>query len=315
MVPEKKTLTQKLAGQGSPAIFGSHPRFWEFFTVHIRNPHTRRAYFRSVRFFSDWCQAYGLSLAEIQPFHIAAYIEMLGQTRSKPTVKQSLAAVRMLFDWLVVGQVTSTNPASAVRGPKHSTGKGKAPILTADEMRQLLGSIETSTIKGLRDRALIALMAYTFARVGAAVGLTVADFYIEGRRGWVRLHEKGGKVTAMPCHHNLEAYLDAYLASAGLGVEPHAPLFPTIRGGILTRSPLAQSNVHKMLRRRAAAAGIRTLLACHSLRATGITTYLGNGGKLEIAQWMAGHSSPRTTSLYDRRSDAVGLDEVERIIY
>jgi integrase/recombinase XerD len=306
---------------GLPALFQAMPnggrRFWEFFTVNIRNPNTRRAYFKAVERFAGWCEEKGLGdLARVTPMHVAAYVEQLGRTHSKPTVKQHLAAIRMLFDWLVTGHVLETNPAHAVRGPKHSVRKGKTSVLSADEMRELLAAIDTTSLLGLRDRALIALMGYTFARVGAATGMKVEDFYVQKRRGWVRLHEKGGKVTELPCHHNLDQYLEEWIAASGLGIEPEAPLFPTLRYGRLTdRTPLPQANVHMMIQRRARAAGLLTKISAHSFRATGITTYLQNGGKLEIAQQMAGHESARTTGLYDRRSDEVALDEVERIAF
>lgn len=303
-----------------PAVFlrseDRGKRFWEFFTANIRNRHTRKAYFVAVAQFSKWCEQKKLRLENIQPIHVAGYIEQLGAAVSKPTVKQHLAAIRMLFDWLVTGQVIPINPAHSVRGPRHSVKKGKTSVLSADEMRTLLDSIDTSKLIGLRDRALIALMGYTFARVGAVVQMKVEDYYIQKRRGWVRLHEKGGKVNELPCHHNLEQFLDEWLERSGLSSEPTAPLFPTLRHGKLeTRLPLAQANVHSMIQRRPIAAGIATRISCHSFRATGITTYLQNGGKLEVAQQMAGHESARTTGLYDRRNDAVELDEVERVVY
>ena len=239
-----------------------------------------------------------------------------GRTHAKPTVKQHLAAIRMLFDWLVTGHIMESNPAHAVRGPKHSVRKGKTSVLSAEEMHELLAAIDATSLLGLRDRALIALMGYTFARVGAATGMKVEDFYVQKRRGWVRLHEKGGKVTELPCDHNLDQYLEEWIAASGLGSEPEAPLFPTLRHGRLTdRTPLPQANVHMMIQRRARAAGLRTKISAHSFRATGITTYLQNGGKLEIAQQMAGHESARTTGLYDRRTDQIALDEVERIAF
>lgn len=302
-----------------PALFLSNPhatkRFWEFFTVNIRNANTRRAYFGAVSSFSDWCEQRGLLISQIEPIHVAAYVELLGTNHSKPTVKQHLAAIRMLFDWLVTGQVMGTNPAHAVRGPRHSVQKGKTPVLSAEEMGTLLASIDTSTLLGLRDRALIGLMGYTFARVGAAIQLKVEDYYIQKRRGWVRLPEKGGKILELPCHHNLEQFLEEWLTASGLAAEPEAPLFPALRHGKMSRNFLPQANVHQMIQRRAKAAGILTKISCHSFRATGITTYLQNGGKLEVAQRMAGHTSARTTGLYDRRNDDVALDEVERILY
>jgi integrase/recombinase XerD len=300
-----------------PALFlYSEPgaqSFWEYFTAHIRNPNTRRAYFHAVRRFSEWCQTRVLTLPQVRPLHVAAYVEHFGESCSKPTVKQHLAALRALFDWLVVRQVIPLNPAAAVRGPRFSQRRGKTPVLQPDEMRALLESIGERTLIDLRDRALLALMAYTFARVGAAIAMKAGDYFVQGRRGWVRLNEKGGRVNEMPCHHNLEQYLDDWLAKSGLA--PGDSLFPSFRNDALTRIPLAQANVFLMVRRRAAAAGIRTRINCHSFRATGITTYLKNGGRLEVAQQMAGHESPRTTELYDRRNEAVALDEIERIVY
>jgi integrase/recombinase XerD len=182
-------------------------RFIEFFTVNIRNPNTRGAYLRAANLFFHWCDAHQLRLEQVQPFHVAAYIEGLQQTHSKPTIKQHLACIRMLFDWLVVGQVIPSNPATAVRGPKHSVAIGSTPVLSAEEARTLLDCIDVSSLIGLRDRALIGAMVYSFARIEAALTMNVEDFYPERRRWWVRLHEKGGKVNKMPCHHNLEHYL------------------------------------------------------------------------------------------------------------
>jgi integrase len=167
---------------------------------------------------------------------------------------------------------------------------------------------------GLRDRALIALMAYTFARVGAALALKVEDYFVQGRRGWVRLHEKGGKRHEVPAHHNLDEYIEAYRGCGPAG-RPKGLLFRTVAGktGRLTTLPLSQADAYRMIRRRAKAAGIQTKIGNHTFRATGITAYLKNGGKLEIAQQIAAHESSRTTGLYDRRDDDVNLDEVERI--
>lgn len=300
-----------------PALFApteaAATRTLEFFAVTIRNPHTRRAYAHAVSEFSDWCQTQGVTdIRNIQPMHVAAYIE--SRQVAAPSIKQRLAALRMLFDWLVVGQVMPTNPAGSVRGPKHSVKKGKTPVLTAEEARTLLDTIDTSTVVGLRDRALIGLMVYTFARVGAATLMRAEDVFVQGRRLWVRLHEKGGKEHEMPCHHNLEAWLEAYLQAGDL--KGSTWLFQTAKGraGRLTGEPMGQADVFRMIGRRAEAASIRTKIGCHSFRATGITEYLRNGGKLEIAQRMANHESARTTGLYDRRQDDVSLDEVERIL-
>lgn len=295
-------------------------RFLEFFTANIRNANTRRAYLKDVASFLAWCEERGVhQLGDVTSFHVAGYIEQLTQTRSAPTAKRHLAALRHLFDWLVVGQVVPANPATSVRGPKITQREGVTPVLEPEEARALLNAIDTSTLAGLRDRALIALMVFSFARVGAAIAMRVEDVYVQNRRLWVRLHEKGGKLHKMPCHHTLEEYLDAWLDGSRLRDQPKAALFPSIRRGTgngaqqISDSALYQADVHTMVRRRAAAAGIATKIGSHTFRGTGITTYLKNGGTLEKARDMANHADPRTTQLYDRRRDQVTLDEVEKI--
>jgi integrase/recombinase XerD len=303
-----------------PAVIadaGDHAarRFIEFFTATIRNGHTRRAYARAVGDFFAWSEQHGLSLAAVEPVHVATYIEAMTQAKSAPTTKQALAAIGMLFDWLVTGQVVPFNPAASVRGPKHVVKRGKTPVLRADEARQLLDSIDISTLIGLRDRALIALMAYSFARVEAALSLKVEDYFTEGRKAWFRLHEKGGKRHEVPAHHNAADYLDAYLAVAGIGSQAKSPIFRSIdRSNRLTDRPLLARNALHMVKRRAVAARLSPRIGNHTFRATGITAYLENGGTLEHAQQIAAHESPKTTKLYDRTNDQITLDEVERIV-
>lgn len=292
---------------------GASKRFFEFFTVNIRNPNTRQAYGRAVWHFMEWCDARGLSLSTIEPMHVAAYIEK--HPGAPQTVKQHLAGIRMLFDWLVIGQVVKFNPAAAVRGPRHSYRKGKTPVLSAEDARTLFDSIDVSHVVGKRDRALMALMVFSFARVGAVTGMTVEDYYQNGKRWWVRLHEKGGKFHEMPVHHTAEEYLDAYLTAAGIASERKSPLFRTTKGRtrVLTVNGMTRTDALMVVKRRVAEAGLSARVCNHSFRATGITNYLENGGQLEIAAQMAAHESTRTTGLYDRRTDLINLDEVERI--
>ncbi len=307
-----------------PAVFLPHERaaerFFGFFTANIRNKNTRRAYYKAACRFSDWCEGRGLfDLAHVKPPHVAAYIEWLGmpepegQGLSKPTVKQHLAALRMLFDWLVVGHVLDTNPAHAVRGPKYSQKKGQTPVLDREEARALIAAIDTGSLTGLRDRALIGIMIYTFARVGAVLQMNVGDYFSQGRRGWVRLHEKGGKEHEAPCVPKLEAYLDEYIAAAGIADDKDGPLFRTTGRSTGTPHRMTQQDAYRLIQRHAKRAGIKTRIGNHSMRATGITDYLKSDGSLSEARKMANHADTRTTQLYDRRGDAASLDEYGKV--
>ena len=182
------------------------------------------------------------------------------------------------------------NPAHAVHGPRYVVTKGKTPVLGPDEARALLDSIpvtrkvlhedgtetEQPSLVGLRDRALIGVMAFALARVDTVIRMKVKDCHTQGRRGWIRMHEKGGKEYAVPCNHVLETLLDAYIKAIGIKDDPEGPLFRTVphRAAYeLTRNPLWQQDAHRMIQRRAKVAGIKTRIGNHSFRATGITAY------------------------------------------
>jgi site-specific recombinase XerD len=319
------TVPALFADAGERAAY----RFVEFFTATIRNPNTRKAYAHAVRRFAGWCEAQDFRLEELTPVHVAAYIEQLGQELDKPSVKQHLAALRMLFDFLVTGQVVPFNPAASVRGPKYVIKQGKTPVLSRDEARQLLDSIdrrdnehgrsepippEEMTLPALRDRALIGVMVFSFARIGAVLGMNVEDYAQQGKRCWLRLHEKGGKYHQVPAHHRVEEYLDAYLEAAGIAAVKGTPLFRTFdRKRQLTARRLTPREALAMVKRRARAAGLGEAICNHTFRATGITVYLQAGGTVERAMQIAAHESPRTTKLYDRTHDQLTLDEIEKI--
>jgi integrase/recombinase XerD len=216
-------------------------------------------------------------------------------------------------------------------------------VLTAEEAKQLLASIipkkknkdgteiddqddadeETEeenrnhpkpTIAQLRDRALIAVMVFSFAPVSAALAMKVEDYYTEGRRAWFRLHEKGGKRHKVPAPHNAEKYVDAYLDAAGIAGQKKTPLFRSLDTyRMLTDRPMDRNDALRMIKRRSKAAGLPEDTCCHTFRATGITAYLEGGGTIEHAQAIANHESPNTTKLYDRTGDQIDLDEIERI--
>jgi integrase/recombinase XerD len=283
--PPGPELPALIVGAGKPAAV----HFLEFFTVNIRNRNTRAAYAHASSAFLHWCEEQRISsLASVEPVHVAAYVELLGRMMLPPSVKQHLAAVRMLFDWMVTGQAMPSNPAHSVRGPRPSVSKGVTPVLSSEEATALLAGMDVSSVVGLRDRALIAVMTYTFARVGAVVALKVEDYFSQKKRWWLRLHEKNGKVNEMPCHHKLEAYLDAYIRAAGIEDNPKEPLFRSAIGKtkMLSERPMLRGDVWRMVRRRASDAEIETSIGCHTFRATG---------------------------LYDRRNDDISAGKVERI--
>ena len=208
-------LPQLIVDVGPAAV----EKFLEFFAARIANRRTRAAYGRAVGQFLAWCAARGLGLEAVSPLHVAAYIRT--RPGSAPTVKQHLAAIRMLGDWLVVSQVIPVNPAAAVRGPKHVVTTGATPVLSPAEARRLLAAIDTGTLAGRRDRALVSVMLYSFARVSAVIGMRRQDYFRQERQGWLRLHEKGGTRHDVPAHHRAAEALDDYLARAGLD-EPTA---------------------------------------------------------------------------------------------
>jgi integrase/recombinase XerD len=326
MQPGWEDLGVVLMGQGSvPAFFApdsrTRDRVADFFGANIRNPHTRAAYLVAAGRFAAWCEQHRLELRQVRPLHVGAYLEQLQAVYAIPSVKQHLAALRMLCDHLVTGHILEINPAASVRGPKYSIKKGKTPVLSADEARLLLHSIPIAgshgrpVLIGLRDRAMIAVMAYTFARVSAMVAMRVEDYFQQGKRWWFRLHEKGGKYHEVPAHHKAEEYVDAWLEAAGIAAEKKLPLFRSFdrKDRRLTTRGLYRQDVLRMIKRRARAAGLPESTRCHTFRATGITAYLENGGTVEKAQAIAAHESPRTTKLYDRTSDKLTLDEIEKI--
>jgi site-specific recombinase XerD len=318
VVPTRGTPPAIIDGSGRKA----RDRIEHFLRAAIDNDNTRRAYGRSLGSFFAFLEDGGKErVQDIGPLDVRDYIEAAkANGLSTATLKQYMAAIRMLFDHLMTGGVLEHNPALSVKAPRQKFGKDKTPVLTAEEAGELLRSIENDTVIGLRDRALIGVMVCTFARISAACGMNVGDIFHQQRRLWVRLHEKGGKFHEMPCHHTLESYLAEYMERARLAEAGRAPLFQAIRyraygrgEAVLNGERLHRANAWAMVRRRAKAAGITTAVCNHTFRGTGITTYLENGGTLEKAHQMAAHASTRTTQLYDRQEDRVTLDEVAKI--
>ena len=257
-------------------------RFIEFFTAHIRNANTRQAYGRAVGDFFVWMERSEIgALGAIEPVHVATWVEHLGRRYAVPTVKQHLAAVRMLFDWLVIGQAVRHNPATAVRGPKHVVRKGKTPVLGAEEARMLLDRIPDE-LNGRPPRP----------GLDRSYGLQLRpDRRGPGHAGRGRFPPAPPAVGAA-ARKRRQASRDALPPQSGAlsarlyrrhrdrPATRKGPLFRTIDRGPdrFSERPLPHQNAWDMVRRRARQAGIRTRINNHTFRATGITTYLKNGG-------------------------------------
>ncbi|MBE7457982.1 MAG: tyrosine-type recombinase/integrase [Phycisphaerae bacterium] len=308
--------------QGEPRAIieaGANARFAyaEFFGDQIASDHTRKVYRHAVHRFLSWCEAQGLELTRIPPGAVGRYVRALatsdGKPASKPTQKLHLAAIRRFFDTLVQRHAVALNPATSVRGPVVRNVTGKTPATDPALARALLRSIATSDVVGLRDRAILATLMYTACRVGAVSKLRLRDFYTDGRQYYLRFDEKGGADRQIPCRHDLQGYIEEYIAAAPCG--PDAPLFRAALGRTLQLSgrPLHPKDIHRMVKRRLKAAGLPAILTCHSFRATTATDLLEQGVPLEDVQELLGHADPRTTRLYDRRDRTVTRNVVERI--
>jgi integrase/recombinase XerD len=320
-------------GQSLPVLVeraGGAARFaWdEFFYAEHHNPHTQKAYQSAVRRFLAWCEGQGVELAAITPGMVGQYLVGLGGSAAKRN--QHLAALRGFFDRLVNRHVCILNPAASVKGVKEQVIEGKTPEITLEQARTLLGSIrivrmakndqgeevEIPLAVGLRDRAILATLAYTVCRAGAVAKLRLGDFQHDGSQYVLRFSEKGGKSREIPVRHDLEGHIWDYLDAAGIVAEnKDRPLFRSTLGKTkrLTGKPLTTKDVCRMVKRRLKDAGLPLRLSPHSFRVTGITDLLTQGVPLDDVQYLAGHSSPRTTKLYDRRQKKVTRNIVERI--
>lgn len=286
----------------------------EFFYAEHHNPHTQKAYMAAVKRFLAWCEGQGLELLTITPGLVGQYLVGLGGSAAKRNLH--LAALRGFFDQLVQRHVVILNPAASVRGVKDTVMEGKTPEITIDQARMLLASIDTGNVVGLRDRAILATLAYTACRGGAVGKLRLQDFQSDGSQYVLRFHEKGGKSREIPVRHDLEGFIRAYLDAAGIGGDAKdSPLFRAGNGRTkrLTGNGLSSKVICELVKRRLKDAGLPSRLSPHSFRVTAITDLLTQGVPLEDVQYLAGHAEPRTTGLYDRRQKKVTRNIVERI--
>ena len=307
-----------LARSGNNALLAAE----EFFRARINNPHTRRAYSRSINRFLTWCAERGLELHQISPGMAGDYMETM--EGSAPTRNQALAGLRHFFDTLVTRHVIGLNPFSSVRGIRHQVQEGRTPEIQIEQARALLRSIDVSDPVGLRDRAVLGVLAYTGARIGAVAGLRMGDLRDLGAEDWaLRFIEKGGRQREIPVRHDLKGWLQEYIEAAGIADAPKvAPLF---RAALIStklgfsnqnrfnNSALTAHSMRQMLKRRLKSAGLSDLFSPHSFRVAVVTDLLSQNIPLEDVQYLAGHADPRTTQLYDRRRRQITRNIVERI--
>ena len=232
---------------GKNAMFAAD----EFFAARISNPHTRRAYARIVGRFLAWCEEQGIELRQVTPGLAGRFIEEL--PGSDPTKNLALAALRRFFDALVIRHAVGLNPFSSVRGRKHAVVDGKTPELAIQQARDLLASIDLSGVVGLRDRAVLGVLTYTGARVGALARLRRQDLEDQGAQRVLRFREKGGQQREIPVRHDLDRWLEAYLQAARIAADPkETPLFRAALGKqkkLSSRTPLSANAMRRMLKR------------------------------------------------------------------
>jgi len=318
-----------------PSVIGSlgadgSEHFLNYFASKISNHNTRQAYLRAWTRFDTWCKSNGIvDLRDVRTLHVGVYIESITSNSKKPaaeqagklsnaSVKQHRAALVKCCSFLVEKHVIASNPVTDVTGPKIRVKKGKTPVFTDNEFLTLLDSIPDTNLVGLRDRALISVLTFGWPRISAALGLTLSDYYPKDKRWHIRVNEKGGEEgKEILLHHDAQRALDAYLEAAELTgdkVDRSLPLFRSFdRKRRLTESALDRSNAFHMVRRRAKAAGLQRDFSNHSFRATGITNYMANGGRIDVAKEWAGHADERTTGLYDHSKDKLNEKEVDRM--
>ena len=298
---------------GANAVFAAQ----EFFFGTIRNEHTQRAYLHAVKLFLKWVEKHGGGeLTQIAPWHVGQYFQGLAKTTSIATRNQHLSALRHFFDGMVVRHAIVLNPALSVRGERYTAIEGKTPEISIQQARDLLASLDTTHVVGLRDRAILAILVYTSSRAGAVAKLKRGNFYHAGQQWMLHFAEKGGKSREIPVRHDLQELISAYVDAASLRDAPKdTPLFQSAlkKKRRLTGKAIHVNDICRMMKRRLKDIGLPLLFSPHSFRVTTITDLLEQGVALEDVQRLAGHADPRTTRLYDRRDRKITRNIVDRI--
>lgn len=281
-------LPEIIQRAGANAVFAAQ----EFFFGTVRNEHTRRAYLHAVKLFLKWTEKHGGGeLRQIAPWHVGKYFDELAATTSIATRNQHLSALRHFFDGMVKRHAIVLNPALSVRGERYAAIEGKTPEISIDQARQLLSSLDTTHVIGLRDRAILAILVYTSSRAGAVAKLKRGNFYNAGQQWMLHFSEKGGKSREIPVRGDLQELIVAYIAAAGLrDVPKDTPLFQSAlkKQRRLSGRAIHVNDICRMMKRRLKDIGLPLLYSPHSFRVTTITDLLEQGVPLEDVQRLAG---------------------------
>jgi len=286
--------------------------------ANIDNPRTRRAYQNDL---DDFCGFVGLAGAEefraVTRAHVLAWRAQLEQRGlAGATIRRKLAALASLFDYLLEhNAVAGGNPVHGVKRPRVESNEGKTPALGDDQAKALLDAPDVSTLKGLRDRAILAVLLYHGLRREEAALLQAGD--LQERRGikHLRVHGKGGKIRFLPLHPVAAERIYAYLERDSLRLPGPGPLFRSIRGRT-TGAGVSANGIYKLVAQWAQAAGIEVDgLGVHGLRATAATNALEHDADIAKVQMWLGHANIATTRLYDRRGQRPEDSPTYRVKY
>lgn len=299
IIPALRQLTRSLTATEFDRLSDIPPEA-EWF-ANLDNPRTRRAYQTDLRDFMGF-----VGIAQPDKFrtvartHVLAWRKHLeGRRLSGATIRRKLAALSSLFDYLCERNAILLNPVAGVKRPKGNSNEGKTPALGDHQVRALLDAPDPDTLKGKRDRAMLAVLLYHGLRREELCLLKVRD--IHDRRGvpHLRIHGKGQKVRYVPLHPASAERIHAYLQGAGHGTAHDAPLFQPVRK---TGASITADGVYKCVLAYAAQAKIAVDgFGVHSLRATAATNALEHEADIAKVQEWLGHANIATTRLYDRR--------------
>lgn len=283
-----------------------------FLEKSIGNEHTREAYNRAISYFQAWCSKQTLPLLQVRHRDMTQYVKELISHYSTASTRQHLAAIKSLYDWLMIRDILDANPVSAVIGCLVETLPTTEPILKPQEVTKLMASIDCRKIIGLRDRALLGLTLYNFVRTGEVIKMNVGDFVTEAGT-YFFLPTTEGKRRKVSAHPQAATYCQEYLAAANL---KSGPLFrAATRHRRLSPQPVSRTDVLKMVKRRCRRNGLAATVSYRTLRTTALVHFLAAGGSVQTAKLLAGHSQLQTTSRYFRQGQILPELDIQSFRY